>query len=307
MKPLSFRHKVEHLVYRVALGGLNLLPESLALRFGEGVGWVTGVFLRIRWNTVQNQLHHAFPQQTDGWRSGIGRASFRHFGRESVATFRWARFTAEQIRERTEVVGLEALEEAAAEGRGVVLVTGHFGNWEIAGASLAARGFPLDVIVRRQRNSLFDDDINQARERLKMRVIERGEAKRKVLRSLREGRGVAFVGDQNARRGGIFVDFLGRPASTARGAAFFALRIGCPLIVAFNHRKRGFPQRYRLSLQRLPSEPSGDMEADVRRLTEAHTGLLEDQVREHPEQYFWQHRRWKTRPPHEVDGAKSEQ
>jgi KDO2-lipid IV(A) lauroyltransferase len=203
------------------------------------------------------------------------------------------------------VVGLEILEEAVAEGQGVVLVTGHFGNWEIGGASLAAWGIPMDVIARRQRNSLFDNDINRARERLRMRVMERGEAKRKVLRSLREGRVVAFVGDQNARRGGIFVEFLGRPASTARGAAFFALRTGCPLVAAFIHRKRGLPQRYLLNIRRLPTHPSGDMEADVRRLTQAHTELLEEQVRENPEQYFWQHRRWKTRPPHERAGVDS--
>ena len=140
-----------------------------------------------------------------------------------------------------------------------------------------------------------------------MRVIERGEAKRKVLRSLRDGHVVAFVGDQNAWRGGVFVDFFGRPASTARGAAFFALRTGCPLIAAFMPQEEGFPQRYLLNIRRLPSEPSGDMDDDVRRLTEAHTGLLEKEVRERPEQYFWQHRRWKTRPPHEVVRADSEQ
>jgi KDO2-lipid IV(A) lauroyltransferase len=306
MNAPTFRHRVEHLAYRVALRVLTLLPESWALRLGEGVGWTAGVLLRIRWRIVLDHLRQAFPEQADEWRIRIARDSFRHFGRESVATFLWARSSPEKIRDRTEMVGLGVLEEAVAEGRGVVLVTGHFGNWEIGGASLAAWNVPMDVIARSQRNSLFDKEINRARKRLNMRVMERAEATKKVLRSLRDGRVVAFVGDQNAWRGGVFVDFFGRPASTARGAAFFALRTGCPLIVAFIHRKEGFPQRYRLTVRRLQSESSGDMEEDVLRLTQAHTRLLEEQVRKHPEQYFWQHRRWRTRPSDEETRVDSE-
>jgi KDO2-lipid IV(A) lauroyltransferase len=302
----TLRHRIEHLAYRVALGGLTIVPERIAFRVGEGIGWAAGFLLRIRWKTVRDHLRHAFPQETEAWRNRVARASYRHLGRESVATFRWARSGPQEIRERTEVVGLETLQAAVAEGRGVVLVTGHFGNWEIGGASLAAWGIPMDVIARRQRNPLFDHDINRAREQLKMRVMERSGAIKQILRSLREGRVVAFVGDQNVRRGGVFVDFLGQKAATARGAAFFALRAGCPFIVAFIRRQPSFPQRYRLIIQRLPCAPTGNMEEDVLRLTKAHTYLLEEQAREHPEQYFWQHRRWKTRPPGEEVGADQE-
>jgi KDO2-lipid IV(A) lauroyltransferase len=284
---------------------LTLLPERWALQVGEAVGWAAGTLFRVRRKVVEEHLAHAFPEKDDAWRSRVARASYRHLGREGVATFRWARLSPEEIRERTEVEGLEVLEAAVREERGVVLVTGHFGNWEIGGATVAAYGVPMDVIARRQRNPLFDREINRARERLKMRVIERGEARRKVLRSLRQGRVVAFVGDQDARHKGVFVDFLGRRASTARGAAFFALRTGCPLVAAFMCRKSGFPQRYRLSVCRIPLDPTNDQEADVLRLTEAHTRHLEAQVREHPEQYFWQHRRWKTRPPEDTAARES--
>jgi KDO2-lipid IV(A) lauroyltransferase len=279
---------------------LNLLPERWALLAGEGVGWAAGTLFRIRRKVVDEHLRHAFPEMEDAWRSRVARASYRHLGREGVATFRWARLSPKEIRERTEIEGLDVLEAAVREERGVVLVTGHFGSWEIGGATVAAYGVPLDVIARRQRNPLFDREINQARERLKMRIIERGDARRRVLRSLRDGRVVAFVGDQDARDKGVFVEFMGRGASTARGAAFFALRTECPLVAAFICRKSGFPQRYRLSVRRIPLDPTDDQEADVIRLTEAHTRYLEARVREHPEQYFWQHRRWKTRPPEET-------
>jgi len=299
MRRPNFQHRIEYLAYRLIVGALSFAPERLALLFGEGLGWVAGVCLRIRWRTVDEHLQKAFPGQDAKWRRSVARASFRHLGRESVATFRLGRMDADELRERTEVVGFEALEEAAAEGKGLIVVSGHFGNWEIGGASLAIRGIPMEVVGQRQRNPLFDTDLNANRNRLGMTVIERREAPKRVLRALRAGRAVGIVGDQNVRRGGIFVDFFGRPASTARGTALFALRTGAPVFLGIAKRMPGFPQRYRVTLESVDFTPSGEMEQDVLRLTEAHTRHLERQVKETPEQYFWQHRRWKTRPPGE--------
>jgi KDO2-lipid IV(A) lauroyltransferase len=204
---------------------------------------------------------------------------------------------AAEIRERTEVIGFDAVRQASSEGRGSIVVSGHFGNWEVGGASIAAHGVPVDVIAQRQRNPLFDAELTANRERLGMRVIERGNAPKRVLRALRAGRAVGIVGDQNVRRGGVFVEFFGRPASTARGTALFALRTGSPLFLGISRRMPGIPQRYRVTFEPVDFTPSGDMDEDVLRLTEAHTRQLERHVRKAPEQYFWQHRRWKTQQP----------
>jgi len=134
---------------------------------------------------------------------------------------------------------------------------------------------------------------------LGMKVIGRKEAPKKVLRALRSGGAVGIVGDQNVRRGGVFVDFFGKPAATARGTALFALRTGAPVFLGMATRLPGFPQRYRVTFEPVEFVPTGDMERDVLSLTEAHTRHLENHVRRAPEQYFWQHRRWKTRPPDE--------
>jgi KDO2-lipid IV(A) lauroyltransferase len=209
------------------------------------------------------------------------------------------------VEDRTEMIDLEELQRAWEEGKGVVVVTGHFGNWEIGGASMAARGFPVDVVVQRQRNPLFDAAITANRTRLGMTVIERKEAPRKVLRALKAGRVVGIVGDQNIRRGGVFVDFFGRPASTARGTALLAIRAGSPLVLGIARRMEGLPQRYRVSFERVEFSPSGNLDEDVASLTEAHTRHLEKKVAETPEQYFWQHRRWKTRPPGDENSRKS--
>lgn len=299
----NLRHWMEYLAYRTMVGLLQIVPEGLALRVGEGVGWVIGVVFRIRWATVVEHLRSAYPERDSAWHHSVARASFRHLGRESVATFRMGRVDAAGIRRRTEMVGFEAIEEAHAEGKGLIVLTGHFGNWEMAGASVAARGIPIDVIVQRQRNPLFDADITTNRERLGMTVVERREALKSSLRTLRRGGAVGIVGDQNIRHGGVFVDFFNRPAATAKGAALFAVRTGAPLFVGVAKRLPGVPQRYRVTARRIEIESSGDLEEDIFRLTKAHTEYLEDQVREAPEQYFWQHRRWKTRPPDEESGV----
>jgi KDO2-lipid IV(A) lauroyltransferase len=120
---------------------------------------------------------------------------------------------------------------------------------------------------------------------------------------VREGRVAALVADQNARRGGIFVDFFGVPAATFRGPALFAVRTGAPLFVAVALRTSRHPQRYRVVLQEVTATRSGDPERDVARLTAAHTADLERWVRSAPEQYFWQHKRWKTRPSADAEAA----
>jgi KDO2-lipid IV(A) lauroyltransferase len=281
---------------------LGALPEPLALGFGELLGWIAGTVLRIRARTVRENLELAFPERDSGWRRRVARASYRHLGREGAATFRLGAATPERVRAATEVEGLERVRDAVAAGRGVVVVTGHLGNWEIGGAAVAVRGVPVDAVALVQANPLFDRELARTRARLGMRVIARGAAPREVLRSLRAGRLAALVADQNDRRGGLFVDFLGVAAATFRGPALFALRTGAPLFLGVALRRSRHPQRYRIVLEEVRVEPSGDLERDVERLTAAHADALARWVRAAPEQYFWQHRRWKTRPAQEGEG-----
>lgn len=296
MRRPTLAHRLQHLGYRMILGILGLVPESFALRIGAGVGWTFGVVLGFRKRLVRDHLRMAFPEKDEAWRKKLLHDSFRHLGREGLATFLLSGLSKEEILARTEVNGLEELQEAIGLGKGVILATGHFGNWEIGGAGLAVRGIPLDIIVQHQRNPLFDLDLNRNRVRLGLRMIMRGDAPKETLRALRQGRVVGIAGDQNRRRDGIFVDFFGKRAATARGAAVFSLRTGAPLFLGVSRRLEGGTARYRWSITPVEFTPSGDMEEDVLRLTQAHTAQLEREIRETPEQYLWQHRRWKTRP-----------
>ena len=211
-------------------------------------------------------------------------------------TIRFSRMSTDEIVRRTEMVGFEALRDAAAAGRGAVVISGHLGNWEVAAAAAAARGVPMDVAAHLQKNPFFYRHLVERQDRLGLTVIVKNEAFRLVPRALSAGRVVALIADQNMRKRGVFVDFFGRAAATAKGPALFALRAGAPVFLGVAVRKRGHPSRYRVSVERVPV-PEGPYGAQaVHELTQRHVSRLEAHIREAPDQYFWQHRRWKTRP-----------
>ena len=250
--------------------------------------------LRIRADVAEEQLRRAFPERDEAWVRRTAEASYEHLGREGMAMLRLSRQGKDEVLAATEVEGLDALREAVETGRGAIIMTGHFGNWEIGGAALAARGIPVDVVARRQKNPHVDRLINEARSRLGMTVIRQGGATRAALRSLRKGRAVALVADQDARRRGVFVDFFGRPASTHRGPAVLALRTGAPVFMGTAARRPGGGYRVRVARVPIPAGDDPDQRAD--RLTAGLTAALESAIRDAPGQYLWQHRRWKTAP-----------
>lgn len=289
-------HRLEHAAFRLARRVGGLLPESVALASGAALGRAVGSGLRLRRADVDRHLRWAFPDASDAWRRRVARASYAHFGREAAVMLRAARWPRERVVERTHVEGFEPFRAAAESRRGVVLLTGHLGNWEMGGAAIAARGVPLDVVGKGMSNRRFQDDLFATRAGLGMRVIEMGEASKEALRSLGAGRVVALLADQQAHRGGVLVPFFGRPASTARGPALFAMRSGAPVFVAFALRQPGTLAHYAVTFEPLPFTPSGATEADVFGLLGAYGAALEAAIRRAPEQYFWQHRRWKNAP-----------
>ncbi|MDT8368599.1 MAG: lysophospholipid acyltransferase family protein [Longimicrobiales bacterium] len=292
----SPRHHLEATALKGARALLVRLPERVARAVGSGIGWCVGTILGVRRATVRRNLELAFPDRSAAWRRGVARRAWMHLGREAVAALRLSAETPEAIRARSEYEGeWTAFDRRVAEGKGVVVVTGHIGSWEIAGAAVAARGHAVDAVAVRQRNPLVDRELAESRRRLGMQVIPRHEAPRRILAALRAGRVAGIVGDQNVAFGGIFVDFMGHAASTARGAAVFALRTGAPLFAGVALALPGAEWRYRVIVHEVDVERSGDFETDVHRLTQAHTHALERVVRDHPEQYFWLHRRWKRR------------
>ena len=296
MKPQKVRHYIEHLAFRAFSSVAIFLPEVLALSIGSFFGWITGSVLRVRRTEVDEHLLLAFPERIDAWRHDVARASYAHLGREAVATLRLSRATDEDLSERIRIPDLALFQTAVEEGRGVILVTGHLGNWEVGGGAFTSRGISLDAIAKGMANKAIGDAIAGVRERLGIDLIHMGEVAREVPRSLLRGRVVAILADQHAHKGGILVSFFGREASTTRAPALFAIRTGAPIFLGIALRDPGWRQRYTVSLERIDFQSTGEVDADIRGLTAAHSAALERAVRLAPEQYFWQHRRWKSAP-----------
>jgi KDO2-lipid IV(A) lauroyltransferase len=287
------RHALEHALFRLARLGANAMPEGPAEAAGALTGRALGGLVRYRRADVERHLRWAFPNATPEWRRATASACYVHFGREAALLLRAEGWSSDSIRERTTMQGFEPFAHAAAAGRGVVLLTAHLGNWEMGGAAIAARGVALDVVGKGMSNRRFQEDLFAARSRLGMRVIVMGEASREALRSLAAGRVVAMLGDQQAHRGGVLLPFFGRPASTSRGAALFALRAETPVFVAFCLREPGAVPRYTLTFELLQVTASGDTDRDVLELLTVYGAALEKAIQKAPDQYFWHHRRWK--------------
>lgn len=297
MKP-SLTHRAEYLLFAGATGIGTRLGPAAADRLGGWLGSVAYHLVRIRRDVVEDQLRLAFPERDAAWVRATAAAVYRHLGREALATLRLAGATAEEIAARTVTEGLEDVRRVLSRGRGAVIVTGHLGNWEIGAASLAAQGIPLDGFAQMLGNPLVNRAVADARARLGMRVFDRRGAVARALRAVREGRAAGFVADQDARRAGVFVPFFGRPASTYRGPALVAIRAGVPLFLGIALRRPD--GRYDVRIEEIETDRSGPTDAAVLRLTAAFTARLEAAIRVAPDQYFWLHRRWKTRPPEEL-------
>lgn len=291
----STTHKVEYALARSLEIAVSTLPERAADAFGKNIGR-TIQRLGIRRDTVAEGLRIAFPEKSGEWIDATMHAAYEHLGREVAAMLRLSKLQPADIIERTTTIGWDALEEARSLGRGLLLVTGHYGNWEIAAATVASRGMPIAAIVRRQGNRIVDERLQQLRNKLGVETIYQSEAPKRVPRILRSNGVVGIVGDQDARRAGIFVPFFGRPASTHRGPALFALRLGAPVFSCVARRLPGQDVRYEVAGERVPVTPTGVLDDDVAALTTELAARLEGQIRKAPEQYFWFHKRWKTRP-----------
>jgi len=293
---VRFQHRVEHALVRLSAALVTRLPDAVARTIGRGLGALARR-LGVRVAVARANLARAFPDHSPREREVILARAYAQAGLEAIEVLRFPRVTKAQIDAiARSVEGLEHIAAARALGRGVVLVTGHFGAYELLGAVVARQGHPLRFLVRSQSNPLVDVDLQGRRAALGVEVTPHGISVRAILRQLHAGGCVAILADQDAGRDGVFVDFFGAPASTPPGPAEFALRAGAPLVMGCLVRGEDGSHAGRF-LPPIEIERSGDHATDVRALTAAHVRVLEGWIREHPEQWLWTHRRWKTAPP----------
>lgn len=296
-KRATISHRAEYYSMRAMLSGLERLTWEQACAVGERIGRLGYRPLGIRKDVVVRQIAAAFPEWTSEQVADVARRSYAHLGRTSVeAALLWTLGERGVLDLVERVEGWEHLQGALAGGRGALGAAAHHGNWELLGAYLAARGVKVEVAVRGMGNPLFEGYVNRNRTRLGMTVMHDSEAVRRTARAIRDGRFVAFLSDQGVMGlASSFVPFFGRPAKTPRGFAVFALRLEVP--VCFIDAVRLPSGKFRVVVEPVTIERTGDREKDVDAMVLRYSEILEKWVREYPEQYFWQHRRWRRQPP----------
>ena len=251
-----------------------------------------------RYRTVAlNNLRLAYGDQWDEERiQEVARESFRHLGITLVEFFlRQPRVRGVDLEKEVRFVGQHHFEEAFRRGRGVIVVSAHYGNWEIMGPRLAHAGYIVTGVSRVADDPGLERMIEKIRARSGLHQIPRRRAARDGLAALRRNEILAILLDQNTAEGGVFVPFFGRPASTAMGPAVFALKTGAAIVPTFNVREADGTHTMRAWPPILP-EPTGDRAADVLKLTAEVTRVIELQIRERPELWCWLHNRWKLQP-----------
>jgi KDO2-lipid IV(A) lauroyltransferase len=279
------------------VASLEALSWRRASRLGERLGLLGYRPLGIRRDVVEAHVRAAFPGISDGEVRRISRGAYANLGRTSIETALLPTLGRDEtIALVDELSGWDVVERAVAGGKGLIFVAGHLGNWELGAAYVAARGVPLDVIVRRMSNLRFDRYLNETRGHTGVHVVHDAEAVRRTPRSLRAGRAVGFMVDQGVvGLASTFVPFFGRPAKTPRGPAVFALRLDAPVVFGAAIRKPN--GQFHLSFEQIEVKPTGDRDHDIDTIVTDYTATLERWVRFAPEQYFWHHRRWKRQPP----------
>jgi KDO2-lipid IV(A) lauroyltransferase len=293
---------LEYAAACVLIYGLGKLPRALAVKTGCLLGSVAYRFGRRRRLTGKRNLALALPEVDERERERILRESFVNLGRQLGEFSQFSKWSPEDLRKIVDCEGLENLETARAEERGVILVTGHLGLWEFSSFALSAFGFPLSFLVRRIDNPKVEQIIDNVRTRFGNRTINKNSAARKMLKLLKSGGVLGILMDVNTTAGeGIFVDFFGVPAATTFIMAKLALRTGAqvlPVFAVWDETAR----RVRLKIEPFLSfKKTGDEAEDIRRLTAAATGVLENGIRHYPGQWLWIHKRWRTRPAGEPD------
>ena len=286
----STKSKIEFFFFKLFINAFKVFPYSFTRSFlGRLFVFGTNLF-DIRNSLAKDQLKMVFPDKSENEIKTIIKKMYYHMGLTTAESYFGNK---EKLFKTCEVEGWDNLKNAVEQGRGVILATGHFGNWELAGKYIAAH-FDLAVVGKRQRNRLFDDYTNALRLKDKVIVINKKNALRPILKMLGEGYIVSLLMDQNAGRNGVLTDFLGHEASTFVGAAKIAIKTGCPIAPAYAIRKEDGSHLFICEELISPVGYNNNLE-DITRFTELISKRIEKYIYQYPHLWFWVHKRWKGR------------
>lgn len=280
--------------------GVARLVQALPLHAVRAIaGWLGAGLFRffpMRKALTLMQLRTAFPEKDEAEIRSIARGSYVNLI-TTIFELMWTpRLTEDIIAREVRVRDAELFDHVLRRGQGVVLMSGHFGNWEwLSTGTARVFGHPYTVVVHPIHNPSVDALVEHWRTIHGNRVVPMGVAIREIVRTLRERGVVAMVADQSGPSGAYYVRLFGRYAATYEGPAVFALKTGAPIMMGFAYRQAD--GHYEVMIEEIPTQDlKGASEENLRELTRRHVRVLEREIREHPDHWLWQHKRWKHTP-----------
>ncbi len=303
MPPLKkIQHILEYAGLRLLVGLMKLLPAPAAIGFGRSIGSSLRLLFRSRMQLAHDNMQLAFGDSLSfDERCGIIAPLMKMQGESLVESIIC---TPDSIAENVAVEGMEHLDRALAENRGVILLGPHFDMWEMAGYIFGARLEHVATVYKAMKNPYVNDYLMKTREKSNLALIPSKNALRPVLSRLKKGHAVVMMFDQNAGRSGLAVNFFGKKAMTYSAPAAFALKTGCAVIPSYMIKGPGFRKHRLIIHPPFPLISTGTMEQDIFDNTQQYNDFFEDLVRRHPAQWFgWLHRRWKQPGSHAAAAA----
>lgn len=291
------RHRLEYAIVWLWIKVVGLLPRPLAR--AKGITLALLVYLlhaRLRRVGMRN-LEIAFPKLNQGERRRILRGEFVSLGRQLGEVCLFPRYTRANVSKVVVYDGFENYERAFARGKGVLFLTAHLGAWELSAFAHSLQGHPLWIVMRSLDNPLVDRLLQSYRTMHGNRTVHKDDFVRGLLAAMKAGEVVGILMDTNMTPPqGVFVDFFGIPAYTASGLARIALKTDAAVVPGFTIWDRKL-RKYRLRFDpAVELIRTGDTEHDIVANTARFTKIIEEYVRQYPDQWLWVHRRWKTRP-----------
>lgn len=277
----------------ILMGCLRPLSERSVAAVARGLSYVWFWGLRYRRRTVLSNLRHLVDGPKE--RARLARRVFEHYLLTLCEFLRLPKYLSEGVERTVQIEGLKHLQAAQAQGKGVLVLSGHLGAFELGLAAAAQAIGPVFAVVKRFSPGV-DRLVSQLREDAGIHLIKPQGAMKRTLGALKQDGIVAFVLDQNATRStGVFVDFFGKSACTLSTLAVLQLKTGAPVVAATAQRLS--PGRHVLRIHPpIPLQREATRAQTVQAMTQRYTSFLEAQIRACPSQWFWAHKRWRTRP-----------
>lgn len=291
---ITRRHRIEYAVANFVKQRVLRASDRLFGIYQQGLFLLLYHVFRVNRKVMQANIDIAFPERSPEEKESLIRANYQWAARVSLEILRMDSRRG-KLSQYISFHNLKALDEALEEEKGILLISGHFGHWEVIVPALAEHGYDMFIYVGAQSNPLVDDMHNTTRASFGATTIGKSDSARfKFMRVLRKRNILAMLPDQNDRKSDTFVNFFGKSASMSRSIAGFHIARKSPIVVSYCVFVEG---QVEIHFERLHCQRTDDKEQDQLNITQQISDGIESFVRKYPDQYFWMHRRWRTRPP----------